>query len=88
MIKRNVTVKNASGIHARPASMIVKEASRYESDFYVHLYGYRINGKSILGLLTLAAEMGAEIELEMNGPDEQEAIDNMVSLFENNFRKE
>ena len=88
MIKRKVTVKNASGIHARPASMIVKEASRYESDFYVHLYGYRINGKSILGLLTLAAEMGSEIELEMNGPDEQEAMDSMVSLFENSFRKE
>lgn len=81
-------MKNASGIHARPASMIVKEASRYISDFYVHLHGYRINGKSILGLLTLAAEMGAEIELEMNGPDEQEAMDTMVALFENNFRKE
>lgn len=88
MIKKKVTVQNDAGIHARPASIIVKEASRFESDFHIHMYGYRINGKSILGLLTLAAEKGAELELETDGPDEQEAMDCLVSLFENSFHTE
>ncbi len=86
MIKKKVQVKNTAGIHARPASLIVKEATRFESEFHVHMYGYRINGKSILGLLTLAAEQGAELELEMDGPDEDEAMDKMVSMFENGFK--
>ena len=50
------------------------------------MYGYRINGKSILGLLTLAAEQGAELELEMEGPDEEEAMERIVSMFNNGFR--
>ncbi len=86
MIKKKVTVQNAAGIHARPASLIVKEATRFESEFHVHMYGYRINGKSILGLLTLAAEQGAELELEMEGPDEEEAMERIVSMFNNGFR--
>jgi len=85
MIKKKVTVQNDAGIHARPASLIVKEATRFESEFHVHMYGYRINGKSILGLLTLAAEKGAELELEMDGPDEEEAMDRIASLFNNGF---
>ncbi len=52
------------------------------------MYGYRINGKSILGLLTLAAEKGAELELETEGPDEEEAMNSLVSLFENSFHTE
>lgn len=85
MIKKKVKVTNAAGIHARPASLIVKEATRFASEFHVHLYGYRINGKSILGLLTLAAEQGAELELEMDGPDEEEAMENVACLFNNGF---
>ncbi len=88
MIKKKVTVKNAAGIHARPASVIVQEISRYKSDFHIHMYGYRINGKSILGLLTLAAEQGAELELEMDGPDEKEAMKVMETLFDNGFKVE
>ncbi len=86
MIKKKVTVQNAAGIHARPASLIVKEATRFESEFHVHMYGYRINGKSILGLLTLAAEQGSELELEMDGPDEEVAMERIASLFNNGFR--
>ena len=86
MIKKKVTVQNAAGIHARPASLIVKEATRFESEFHVHMYGYRITGKSILGLLTLAAEQGSELELEMDGPDEEVAMERIASLFNNGFR--
>lgn len=88
MIKKKVTVKNSAGIHARPASVIVQEVSRYKADFHIHMYGYRINGKSILGLLTLAAEQGADLELELDGPDEKEAMAAMEKLFENGFKVE
>ncbi|MEX0680925.1 MAG: HPr family phosphocarrier protein [Balneolales bacterium] len=86
MVKKKVKVANQAGIHARPAAVLVKEASRFESDFYIHMYGYRINGKSILGLLTLAAEHGAELELELDGPDEKEAMKALVELFSNGFK--
>ncbi|MDI6400513.1 HPr family phosphocarrier protein, partial [Balneolaceae bacterium ANBcel3] len=88
MIKKKVTVNNPAGIHARPASIIVQEITQFESEFHVHMYGYRINGKSILGLLTLAAEQGAELELELDGPDEEAAMECMVKLFENGFKAE
>lgn len=86
MIKTKVVVLNDSGLHARPASELVKNASRFECDFHIHLQGYRINGKSILGVLTLAAESGTELELEFDGPDEEEAKDTITELFENKFK--
>jgi phosphocarrier protein HPr len=88
MIRKKVTVKNPSGLHARPASVLVEKASGFQSDFHVHMYGYRINGKSILGLLTLAAEQGAELELELDGPDEKEAMEILTKLFDNGFKTE
>jgi len=85
MIKKKVVVKNPSGIHARPASMLVKTAARFQSDFYIHSHGYRINAKSILGVLTLAAEQGAELIVELEGADEQQAMDEIEQLFEEGF---
>lgn len=87
MIKKKVTVTNPAGIHARPASNLVKLASTFDSEFYIHMHGYRINAKSILGVLTLAAECGAELELELTGPDEFEAMNAIVDLFEKNFHE-
>lgn len=87
MIKKKVKVLNSTGIHARPAAMLVQVASDYESEFYIHMYGFRINGKSILGVMTLAADEGAEMELEFEGPDEQEAMDAIVKLFESGFEE-
>jgi len=60
MIRKKVTIKNSSGLHARPSAALVKLASSFSSDFFIHMYGYRVNGKSILGVMTLAAEGGAE----------------------------
>ncbi len=87
MIKKKVTVTNPSGLHARPASALVRKASDFKSEFHIHMYGYRINAKSILGVMTLAAEFGAELELEFDGPDEKEAMDAIVKLFEDNFHE-
>jgi phosphocarrier protein len=85
MIKKKVTIVNDAGLHARPAAALVKLASKYESDFYIHLYGYKVNGKSILGVMTLAAEKGAELELELDGPDEEEAMDVITELIDDGF---
>ena len=85
MVTKKVVVKNDSGLHARPASVLVKVASRFKSEFFIKMYGYKVNGKSILGVMTLAAESGAEMELIAEGPDEEEAIAEIVKLFENKF---
>lgn len=85
MIKKKVTIINDAGLHARPAAALVKLASKFESDFYIHLYGYKVNGKSILGVMTLAAEKGAELELELDGPDEEEATEAITELIDDGF---
>ncbi|NBC27258.1 MAG: HPr family phosphocarrier protein [Bacteroidetes bacterium] len=88
MIKKKVKVLNESGLHARPSSMLVKTASQFESDLFIEMYGYRVNGKSILGLMTLAAEKGSEMELIIEGPDEEKAAEVLTELFENKFKSE
>lgn len=85
MVSKKVVVKNESGLHARPASVLVKTASKFKSDFFIKMYGYKVNGKSILGVMTLAAESGAEMELILEGPDEEEALEKISELFENKF---
>ena len=88
MIKQKVEIVNEAGVHARPAAALVKLSSRYKSEFFIHMYGYRVNGKSILGVMTLAAEQGAELELEVDGPDEEEAMEAIVELIGNGFKEE
>ncbi len=85
MLTKKVTILNESGLHARPSSELVKTASKFESDFFIEMYGYRINGKSILGIMTLAAEYGAEMELIVDGPDEEEAMQEISQLVVNKF---
>lgn len=85
MLKRKVQVLNQEGLHARPSASLVKLASKFESDFFIQLRGYKVNGKSILGVMTLAAEYGAELELIVDGKDEEKAMNKIVELFENNF---
>lgn len=85
MIKEKVTIVNDAGLHARPAAALVKLASKFESDFHIHMYGYKVNGKSILGVMTLAAEKGAELELELDGPDEKKAVKAITELIDSGF---
>jgi len=85
MVSAKVKVLNESGLHARPSSELVKTASKFKSEFFIKMYGYRVNGKSILGVMTLAAECGAEMELILEGPDEDEALKTLVELFKNKF---
>lgn len=88
MLKQKITIKNSSGLHARPSAALVKLASKFKADFYIHMYGYRVNGKSILGVMTLAADEGSEMELELSGEDEKEALQAIVELIDSKFGSE
>lgn len=85
MIEQEVTVKNRSGIHTRPAAVIVKTAARFKAEFTIIKDGMEINGKSIIGVMTLAAEQGSTLLLRFEGEDEQESAKAMVDLFERGF---
>ena len=88
VIQRTVTIKNRAGLHTRPAAAIVKLASKFQSEFYIIKEGFRINGKSIIGVMTLAAAQGSQLELEFDGPDEEEAMKTLVDYFEGGFEEE
>lgn len=85
MISREVTVTNRAGLHTRPASMIVRAASKFKADFFIEKDGYEINGKSIIGVMTLAAEQGATLTLNFEGEDEEAAADSVCELFASGF---
>lgn len=85
MVVREVTVTNRAGLHTRPASMIVRTASKFKSDFFIQKDSYEINGKSIIGVMTLAAEQGATLTLTFEGEDEDDAADAVAELFEGGF---
>lgn len=88
MISREFTISNKLGLHARPAAMFVKTASKYKSKIEVKKDDMVVDGKSIMGLMMLAAESGSMLQLTVNGDDEQEAMDSIARLFEVNFNEE
>lgn len=85
MIERKVKIVNKAGLHTRPAATIVKMASRYQCEFFICKDGLNINGKSIIGVMTLAAETGSEIILSFDGADEQQAADELTDYFNRGF---
>lgn len=85
MISRTVKVANKLGLHARPAAMLVTVAARYESEVFLTKDSLRVNGKSIMGVMMLAAEKGSELTIEVNGPDEEKALEEIVRVVESGF---
>jgi phosphocarrier protein len=85
MIEEKVTIMNKAGMHTRPAATIVKLASKYKCEFFIYKDGMNINGKSIIGVMTLAAEMGSEVMLSFEGEDEKEASTEIVDYFKRGF---
>ena len=85
MIEKEVTIVNKAGMHTRPASAIVRIAARYKSDFFISKDGFEVNGKSIIGVMTLAAEQGSTLLLKFEGGDEAEMMEEMVKFFEEGF---
>jgi phosphocarrier protein len=85
MAERMVTIVNRNGLHARPAAEIVKAAARFESDIVIVRDDLEVNGKSIMGVMMLAAECGATLTLRATGPDEVAALDAIAALIANRF---
>ena len=85
MIENQVKIINKAGLHTRPAATIVKLASKYKCEFYISKDGVNINGKSIIGVMTLAAEMGSVITLSFDGVDEKEAAAEITDYFNRGF---
>ncbi len=88
MTQKLITIKNRAGIHARPAAMLVQTAGRFASKIYLEKDGERINGKSIMGIITLAATYNTPIRIIAEGADEKEAVDALARLFENKFEED
>jgi phosphocarrier protein len=80
-IKKDVIVKNSQGLHARPAAMFVQIASKYDSVVTVEKEGEKVNGRSIMGILTLGAQCGATISLEIEGPDAEALMSELEALL-------
>ena len=80
-----VTVRNAQGLHMRPADLLVRTAGRFASNIVIERAGQRVDCKSILGILTLGATQGSELSIQADGPDAQQAISEIVGLFDRSF---
>jgi phosphocarrier protein len=85
MIQKKITIKNKLGLHARPSALLVKAATKYRSDFHIRRDETIVNGKSIMGVMILAAECGAELELIAEGVDESYLIEEISQLIEEGF---
>lgn len=85
MVSKEVKILNKQGLHARPATAMVNTAAKFKSEIFICRDEKKVNGKSILGLLVLAAESGAKLNIEAYGPDETEAVDALVALVEDHF---
>jgi phosphocarrier protein HPr len=87
-IEKDVSVTNRLGLHARPAAMFVRIASRFRSEVWVSKEGEEVNGKSIMGLMMLAAGKGSTLHLRCEGPDADKALEELEELITSNFNED
>ena len=85
MIERPATIVNQEGLHARPAARIVRLASSFTSEIEILKDGVGVNGKSIMGVMMLAAECGSEIMIRADGPDAEQAVEALAELVASGF---
>jgi phosphocarrier protein HPr len=85
MIKTNISISNKLGLHARASAKLTKLAGGFQCDVFMTRNSRRVNAKSIMGVMMLAAGMGAEVEIETSGPDEQAAMDAICTLINDKF---
>jgi len=85
MIKTTVIISNKLGLHARASAKLTKLASGFRSEVFMSRNGRRVNAKSIMGVMMLAAGLGAEVEIETTGDDEQAALDALLALVNDKF---
>jgi phosphocarrier protein len=85
MMKRTIKVTNKLGLHARASAKLTQTASRFQSGVWITRAGRRVNAKSIMGVMMLAAGIGSTVELETDGPDETDAMNAVEGLFTDKF---
>lgn len=88
MIELETSIKNRAGIHARPSAMIAQTAVKFSSRIFLEKSGNRINAKSIMGIITLAASFGSKIKIIAEGADESAAAEAIKNLFESGFNED
>src|ERR671936_355245 len=87
-IEKDVPVINRLGLHARPAAMFVRIASRYRAEIWVSKEGEEVNGKSIMGLMMLAAGQGSKLRIRCEGPDADKAMEELEELIKAGFNED
>ena len=85
MPQREIEIVNKLGLHARASAKLTQMASRYQSDVHIARNGRRVNAKSIMGVMMLAASIGSTVELETDGPQEEEAMAALAKLIADKF---
>lgn len=85
MVVATSTIVNKLGLHARPAAMLVSTAARFESEVFFSRDDLRVNGKSIMGVMMLAAEKGATIKIEVEGVDEEASLKALLEVIQSGF---
>ena len=88
LVKKDLLITNKLGIHARPAAMFVKTANRFACDVFIEKDGETINGKSIMGLMMLAAGPGSKLTVRAQGQDASQAVDEIEALIKRKFDEE
>jgi phosphocarrier protein len=87
-IEKDIPIINRLGLHARPAAMFVRIASRYRSEVWVAKEGEEVNGKSIMGLMMLAAGQGSNLRIRCEGPDAEKAMEELEELISARFNED
>lgn len=85
MIRHTLTISNKLGLHARASAKLTKLAGGFQCEVFLSRNGRRVNAKSIMGVMMLAAGLGAEVEVEVDGPDEQAALSALSALVNDKF---
>ena len=88
MVEREIVIKNKTGLHARPAAVIVQKANEYSSEVFLEKDGDRVNAKSIMGVMMLAAGEGSKITILADGDDEGDAVASIAALLESDIDSE
>ncbi len=85
MLRKKLSVINKLGLHARASMKLINLAGRFESEIFLHFASSQADAKDILAVMSLGAAKGAEIEISVSGPDEEEACNRITELFQNRF---
>jgi phosphotransferase system HPr (HPr) family protein len=87
MLEKNIRIMHETGIHARPAAMLVKVAMRFESDIHLYRDGNQYDAKSIMNVMSMGVRKGEEVHLKVTGQDEHEAFRAITELIDNDFKE-